>query len=150
MLDSDSEAFYNQKISQLEQEQLEWLKLMRKQTIVVRSTLKSVNQTLHGVSTNELALTKELHRILHFINVGNNKIENRYAFTSLFLALNGHAMRIRQAIEEVKDVYNMIIQVCLHWRNGIVQPQVLPPSRLIQILKISQDSFPRGLEVPVV
>ena len=28
--------------------------------------------------------------------------------------------------------------------------QVLSPSRLIEILKISQDSFPRGLEVPVV
>ena len=27
---------------------------------------------------------------------------------------------------------------------------MLPPGRLIQILKISQDSFPRGLEVPVV
>jgi len=29
-------------------------------------------------------------------------------------------------------------------------PNVLPPSRLIQILKISQDSFLRDLEVPVV
>jgi len=34
--------------------------------------------------------------------------------------------------------------------NGIVQPQVLPPSLLIQILKISQDSFLCDLEVPVV
>ena len=129
---------------------MDWLKLMREQTVVVQSTLKSVNQTLHDVSTNELALTKELHKILNFINVGNNKIENRNAFTTLLLALNDRAMRIRQVIEEVKDVYNMIIQVCLHWRNGIMKPQVLPPGRLIQILKISQNSFPRGLEVPVV
>ena len=33
--------------------------------------------------------------------------------------------------------------------GGIIQ-QVLPPSRLIQIMKISQGSFPRHLEVPVV
>ena len=150
MLDSDSETFYNQKISQLEKEQLDWLKLMREQTIVVRSTLKSVNQTLHSVSTNELALTKELHKILNFINVGNHKIANRYAFTTLLFALNDHAMRVRQAIEEVKDAYNIIIEVCLHWRNEIIQPQMLPPRRLIQILKISQDNFPRVLEVPVV
>jgi len=149
-LDSDSEAFYSQNISQLEEEQLDWLKLMREQTIVVRSTLKSVNQTLHHVSTNELTLTKELHKILNFLNVGNKKIENRYTFTALLLALKDHAMRIRQAIEEGKDVYNTVIQVCLYWRNGIIQPQVLPPSRLIQILKINQDSFPRDLEVPVV
>ena len=47
-------------------------------------------------------------------------------------------------------MYDTVIQVCLHWRNGIIHSQVLPPSRLIQILRISQDSFPRDLEVPVV
>jgi hypothetical protein len=150
MLDSDSEAFYNQKISQLEEEQLDWLKLMCEQTIVVRSALKSVNQTLHDVSTNELTLTRELHRILNFINVGNKKIENNYASNVLLLTLNDHATRIRQAIEEVRDVYNTVLQVCLHWRNGIIQPQVLPASRLNEILKISQDSFPCDLEAPVV
>jgi hypothetical protein len=132
------------------EEQLDWLKLMREQTTAGRSTLKSVNQTLHDVSTNELILTRELHKILNLINVRNKKIENRYALTALLLTLNEHATRIRQAIEEIRDVYNTVIQVCLHCRNGIIQPQVLPSSRLIQILKISQDSFPRDLEVPVV
>ena len=40
--------------------------------------------------------------------------------------------------------------MCLRWRNGIIHPQILPPSCLIQILKISQDSFLRDLEFPVV
>ena len=150
MLDSDSEAFYNQKIFQLEEEQLDWVKLMREETIVVRSTLKSVNQTLHDVSANELVLTSELHKILNFINAGNKKTENKYAFTALLSTLTDHVTRIRQATGEVKAVYDTVIQVCLHWRNGIIHPQVLPPSRLIQILRNSQDSFPRDLEVPVV
>jgi hypothetical protein len=78
MLDSDSEAFCNQKIVQLEEEQqMDWLKLIHEQTVVVRSTLKSVNLTPHDVSTNELTLTRELHNILKFINVGNKKIEVR-------------------------------------------------------------------------
>jgi len=38
MLGSDSAAFYSQKIAQLEEEQLDWLKLIREQTIVARST----------------------------------------------------------------------------------------------------------------
>ena len=41
VFDSDSEAFYNQKIAQLEEEeeeeQLDWLKLIREQTIAVQS-----------------------------------------------------------------------------------------------------------------
>ena len=52
-LDFGSEAFYNQKISQLEEVKFDWLKLIREQTIV-RTTLKSAIQNLHDVSTIEL------------------------------------------------------------------------------------------------
>jgi hypothetical protein len=100
------------------------------------------------VSTNELILTWELHKIFNFVKVENKKIGNRFVLTALF-ALNYYAARIRHAIG-IRSVYNTVMQVCLHWRNGIIQPQVLSPSRLIQIPKISQDSLPRDLEVPVV
>jgi hypothetical protein len=69
-----------------------------------------------------------------------------YAF---LFALKDYAVRVRQAIEEVKDVYNTVMQACLHCKNGIVNPQVLSPVRLMEILQISQDGFPRDLEVPV-
>ena len=101
-------------------------------------------------STNELTLTRKIHKILNFINVGSKKIEIKYATIPLLLTLNNHFMRIWQAIKEVRDVYNTVIKVCLHWRNGIMHPQLLPPSRLIQILKISQDSFSRDLEFLVL
>jgi len=58
-------------------------------------------------------------------------------------------MRLRQAIGKVKDVYDTIIQICLHWKNGIVHPQVLPPARLLEILRMSEDSFSHDLEVPI-
>jgi len=44
---------------------LNWLKLIREQNTVVRSTLKSVNHTLNDVSTNELTLT--LRRLMSYI-----------------------------------------------------------------------------------
>jgi len=53
-------------------------------------------------------------------------------------------------MEEFIYVYNTVNQVYLHWRNRIIQPQVLPRSVLIQILKISLQSISRNLEVPVV
>ena len=102
------------------------------------------------MSTIELTLTRELHQVVKFIIVGNKKIWNGYALTALLLTFSDHATVIQKAIEEVRDVYNTVIQVCLRLRNGIIQPQVLRPSRLIQILKTSQGSFPRDLEVPVI
>ena len=54
MLDSVSEEFDKQDITRLEEELMEWLKLIREQqATVVRSTLKSINQTIHDVSNNE-------------------------------------------------------------------------------------------------
>jgi hypothetical protein len=43
MLDSENEEFFNQKISQLEGEQSDLIKLAKQQMVVMKSTLKSVN-----------------------------------------------------------------------------------------------------------
>jgi hypothetical protein len=107
---------------------LHWLKLSCKQVIVVRSTLRSVNQKLHSIATHEMLLTKELRKILNSVNVGNKKIESKYAFTALYLALNSHAMRLRRTIGEVKDVYDTIIQICLHWKMGCTSTSITASS----------------------
>jgi hypothetical protein len=70
--DSENEEFYNQKISQLE-EQTDLIKLPREQMVIVKSTLKSVNRTLHDVSRNELILEKGLDKINKFINHENEE-----------------------------------------------------------------------------
>jgi hypothetical protein len=49
ILDSDNEEFFKDKIKQLETEQSDLIKLSREQMVVVKSTLKSVNKTLHDV-----------------------------------------------------------------------------------------------------
>jgi hypothetical protein len=68
VLDSDNEAFYNNKITQLEGEQSDLIKLSREQMVVVKSTLKSVNKTLNYVSNNELILENGLTELKKFIN----------------------------------------------------------------------------------
>src|SRR5215469_6459719 len=67
LLDSDSEIFYNQKISKLEEEKRDWLKLIREQTTVVRSTLNSPNKTLSDVSKHEASLTSQIYKMQAFI-----------------------------------------------------------------------------------
>jgi hypothetical protein len=52
-LDAEDANYYTNKISQLESEQLDFLKLSKEQITVVNSTLISVNSTLLTVSKNE-------------------------------------------------------------------------------------------------
>jgi hypothetical protein len=86
----DSE-FYNQNISQLE-EQADLIKLSSKQMVIVKSTLKSVNRTLHDVSRNGLVLEKGLDEIKKFINHENGEIKQKYTYTAMLVALNDHAI----------------------------------------------------------
>jgi hypothetical protein len=67
----------------------------------------------------------------------------------MLVALNDHAIQTQRALEEVKNEYDVLFQSCLNVRNGVMQPQILPPSHLVQILKGSQDSFPRDLQIPI-
>ncbi|PNF34241.1 hypothetical protein B7P43_G17488 [Cryptotermes secundus] len=149
ILDSENEEAYNSRINQLEGEQSDLIKLAREQMVVVKSTLKSVNKTLNDVSKNEMILEKGLRDIRKFINEENGELKEKYTYTSMLVTLNDHAIQIQRALEEVKNEYDVILQSCLNARSGIIQPQVLSPGYLIQILKSSRDSFPRDLQVPV-
>jgi hypothetical protein len=130
-LDSENEEFFNHKISQLEGEQSDLIKLAKEQMVVVKTTLKSVNKTLNDVTKNELILEKGLQDIENFVNEENGEIKRKYAYTSMLVMLKDHAIQLQRALEEVKDEYNTIIQSCLSAKGGIIQPQVLSPNHMI-------------------
>jgi hypothetical protein len=69
MLDAENANYYTNKISQLESEQLHFLKLSKEQITVVKSTLRSVNSTLLSVFENERYLSKGLEEMANHINV---------------------------------------------------------------------------------
>jgi hypothetical protein len=94
-------------------------------------------------------LDKGLTEIKKFINNENGEIREKYTYTAILVALNDHAIQVQRALEEVKGECSILIQSCLNAKQGIMQPQVLSPSHLIDILKSSQNSFPRDLQVPV-
>jgi hypothetical protein len=96
-----------------------------------------------------MILEKGLQDIREFINEENAEIKKKYTYTSMLVALNDHTIQIQRALEEVRDEYNVILQSCLNAKTGITQPQVLSPGHMIQILRSSQDTFPRDLQVPV-
>ena len=59
-MDDQDEIYYTDKISRLEREKLDFLKLSQEQISVVKSTLKSANSSLCTVLENERILSKGL------------------------------------------------------------------------------------------
>jgi hypothetical protein len=95
ILDSENEEFYNENISQLDEKQANLIHLSREQLVIVKSTLKSVNRTLHDVSRNELVLEKGLDEIKKFINHENGETKQKYTYTATLVTLNDHAIQIQ-------------------------------------------------------
>jgi hypothetical protein len=116
---------------------------------VAKSTLKSHNKTLNDVTNNDPILEKGLQDIKNFVNEENGEIKRKYKYTLTLVTLNDHAIQLQRALEEVKDEYDIIINSCVNAKSGIIKPQVLSPSHMIEILKSSQESFPHDLQVPV-
>ena len=52
-MDIEDASYYAEKISSLEKEQIDFLKLSKEQITVVKTTLRAMNSTLLAVSENE-------------------------------------------------------------------------------------------------
>jgi hypothetical protein len=94
------------------------------------------------VSKSDLIIGKGLRDAEKLINEQNGEISKKYAHTSMLVELNNHAIQMQRALDEVRNEYDLIIQSCLSAEEGILQPQIISPNRMFQILKASQDSFP--------
>ena len=57
-MDSNNASYYAEKVSHLEEQQLEFFSLSKEQVTVVKSTLRSLNSTLLAVSENERILSR--------------------------------------------------------------------------------------------
>ena len=108
-LDNENANYYTNKISHLENEQLDFLKLSKEQITVVKTTLRSVNSTLLTVSENEKSLDKVLEEMVKHVNEQDGLIKEIFTAYSLFLTINEHAIQLNRAIDECRREYEILI-----------------------------------------
>jgi hypothetical protein len=121
-MDSEDASFYAEKISSLEREQLNFLKLSKEQITVVKSTLRSLNSTLIAVSENEKILTKGLEEMAKHINERDGEIKEMFTGASMLLTVREHSMQLERALDECRRKYNILIDAILNSLKGTLQP----------------------------
>ena len=77
-MDDHDANYYADKVSQLEREQLDFLKITREQISVVKATLRSVNSTLRTVLENEKILSKGLEGMMKHVNEEDGEIKETF------------------------------------------------------------------------
>ena len=91
--------YYTDKITHLENEQLDLLKLSKEQITAVKTTLRSVHSTLLTVTQNEQFLSKGLEEMAKHINERDEEIREMFTACSLSLTMNEHSIQLNEAIE---------------------------------------------------
>jgi methyl-accepting chemotaxis protein len=97
-MDSEDASYYTDKISDLEREQADFLKLSKEQITVVKSTLRAINTTLRDVYVNERVLSKGLENTARHVNEHDGEIKRMFTSTSMLLLVNEHSAQLDRAL----------------------------------------------------
>jgi len=145
-MDNEDASYYAEKISNLEKEQIDFLKLSKEQITVVKSTLRSLNSTLLAVSENERILSEGLEEMARHVNEHDGEIKEMFTGTSMLLTVNEHNMQLERALSECRKEYDILIDATVNSQKGILQPHITP-AQIMKQLNISQDDIPSELSL---
>jgi ribosomal protein L10 len=148
-MDSEDASYYGDKISCLEKEQIDFLRLSKEQIIVVKSTLRSMNSTLLAVSENERILSKGLDEMVKHINERDVEIKEMFTGTYMLRTVNEHNMQLERALDECKKEYNILIDAIINSQKGILQPHIMTPDQIVKQMKASLADIPSELSLPI-
>jgi len=119
-MDNEDASYYAEKISNLEKEQLDFLRLSKEQINVVKSTLRSLNSTLLAVSENERILSKGLEDMARHVNEHDGEIKEMFTGTSMLLTVNEHNMQLETALSECRRECDILIDAIVYSQKGIL------------------------------
>jgi hypothetical protein len=147
-MDDHDANYYADKVSQLEREQLDFLKITREQISVVKATLRSVNSTLRTVLENEKILSKGLEGMMNHVNEQDGEIKEMFTIFSLMLTIHEHAVNLNRAIEECRREYQILIDAVIDAQRGVIEPQLITPAQILEQIKNSQADMPNDVSLP--
>jgi len=103
-LDNEDANYYTDKISHLENEQLDFFETFKGTNYGSKTTLRSVNSTLLIVSENETCLAKCLEEMAKHVNEQEGEIKEMFTAYCLLLTINEHVMQLtEQSMSAVKN-----------------------------------------------
>ena len=143
-LDYDDSVYYTNKITELEQEQKDFLRISKEQLLVIKSAVISFNSTIRDVNKNEKVLKDGLYKLNSHVNKISNFLNNEMQTLAL---ISEHIIQIERVMTECKEIFELIIDALIHSQDGAIQPQIITPMQIKGILKDEHSVM--GLDYPV-
>ena len=139
---SDAEK-YNNHISEIEKEQLEFLHILKDETTVIKSTLSAVNLTIQRVNKNEQLLKDSLKKLANYTVDKIFTLEKEIEKVNI---INEQIRIIYRGLEECQHSFEILIDAFVHAKQGTLQPQLITIEKIKNI--IDAQKLPAGLDFP--
>jgi hypothetical protein len=139
-LSSEDAGYYQNRISDLESEQLSMLKVTKEQMTVVRSTLQTVNYTLVDIAANKLQMNKNLRIMQKHVNENAERTNQAFSQTTLLIATNPHMIIIEHLVGQLLAISFA--------QKGILSLQIITHRDIIRAFQNSHSILPRDLSLP--
>ena len=147
-MDEDDAKYYNVQIKLFEQNSEDVTSLMKQQLYVVKSSLGAVNNTLADVEYNEGLLKEGMNKINHYISTLKSEAVERMNVIGARVEVEGHLLRASNAMTALQRDLDLLINSVMNAQEGVVQPQVISPVILMEVLIKSIPAFPKDTTLP--
>ena len=104
-MNNEHTNYYTDKITRLENEQLNFFKLSKEQITVAKTAFGSINSELLTVSENEELLSKGVEEMTVHINEQGGEIKEMFTAYSMLLTINEYSLHLKRAIDECQREY---------------------------------------------
>lgn len=148
-LDEEDADYYNKKITKLEGEQLDFLRLSKEQIFVVKSTLETNNRSINEILLRQTELNDRLEKLVEEVNKRNGKVSTIMSNQELRILVNEHLNVLYSEIETLRNQYELILDAILNAVKGIVNTYVVSPKQIMQYFKQFQTHHTGEFNLPL-
>ena len=148
IIDDDEAQFYHNQIQRLEQGTATLTELVKRQLIIVKSTLCTFHETLTGIVYNEKKMREGLNKLQTYVATFGSQVENATCLLSLKITIEHHTAKALDASHAIQRTLDILVDSIADAQKGSLPPRVISPTLLLDTLKNSSPSFPADTTLP--
>lgn len=143
-LDHDDAIKYNEAIKNLNHDEKETIKLLKDQTLVVKSTIENFNNTITNLNKNEKIFNQNLETIESF----TRSAEKKFFDIRLKQNIDEHFSLLILMINELDKEYSDLLSALLLTKNNILHPIFISPQQFINEIQKTLPYLPVSTDYP--
>jgi hypothetical protein len=147
-LDEDDADYYNEQINHFEKNSEDLTNLMKQQLSIVKASLGTFNETISDLEYNTQVTQKGLIRLKSYMEQFVGNTESRLNSLDTKITAEGHIAQVNNALSAMQRNIDLLIESVINAQKGILQPQIVAPSLILETLKRSISAFPTETMAP--